>query len=231
MLIYLENDYDGQYGAFWGHLGEVITDRPRFLAEPEQFGLVCFTGGDDVSPELYGHKNLGSHNSPARDKRELVIFEMARKHEIPMTGICRGSQFLNVMCGGTMVQHLKANHGGGLHRMITSEGEVFDVTSSHHQMSVVGEGGEYLAWSEESIPIEACNYDGDLHQRRVVQVPEFEGSEPSLHLTEAFAYPKVRIFGCQFHAEWMDIESPAAQWQLQKTREVCFEEGEVTLQV
>ena len=160
-MILVVDDYDGQYGPFWAHLGgEVITDPAVLFANPGSIKLVCFTGGEDVSPDLYGHQDLGSHNSKERDEQEVLIFEQAKKHKIPMTGICRGSQFLNVMCGGTMVQHLKQSHGGGEHRCETIDGKTFQVTSSHHQMSVPGEGGEVLAWSHIRINPGNCVYDG-----------------------------------------------------------------------
>ncbi len=116
-MILAVDDYDGLYAKFWTHLGgEITTDPAVLFADPGSIKLVCFTGGSDVSPELYGHRNLESGCNKARDEKEVLIFEMAKKHGIPMTGICRGSQFLNVMCGGTMVQHLLASHGGGRHQ-------------------------------------------------------------------------------------------------------------------
>jgi gamma-glutamyl-gamma-aminobutyrate hydrolase PuuD len=90
-LIYVENDYDGRYGKFWSELGEVIRDRDLYMHRPQDFSLVCFTGGEDVSPSLYHHKNLGSHNSERRDAVEQEVYDMASKWKTPMTGICRGS--------------------------------------------------------------------------------------------------------------------------------------------
>ncbi len=227
-LIYVENDYDGRYGKFWGELGDVISDRDLYLHRPQDFSLVCFTGGEDVSPELYDHKNLGSHNSPRRDEEEQNVYDVAAKWKTPMTGICRGSQFLNVMCGGTMVQNLKASHGGSPHQCHTSDSETvedtFEVTSSHHQMSVLGEGGEYLAWSQEAIAIKDCVYDGNLSQQNCLWVQPPVPIE-ELRVTEAFAYPDVNIFAVQHHPEWQDINSEAAQWTLNMIRTHCFEES------
>lgn len=222
--IYVEHDYDRQYGRFWGHLGDVIRDRNEFLRDPESFDLVCFTGGEDVSPGLYGHQNLGSHNSEDRDKREVAVFELANKYEIPMTGICRGSQFLNVMCGGTMVQHLRANHGGGRHQCYTADGALFEVTSSHHQMNVLSPEGIYLGWSQQAVSLEDCVYDGDLDAQPLVACDE-RGKPGEIHVTEAFAYPKAHIFAVQHHPEWQDVEVPAAQWTLAMIRHFCFGEA------
>jgi anthranilate/para-aminobenzoate synthase component II len=222
-LIYVENDFGGQYGAFWAELGKVTGDRELFFANPQGFDLVCFTGGEDVDPRVYGHKNLGSGCSPRRDDIERQVFNLAAENKIPMTGICRGSQFLNVMNGGTMVQHLEVSHGGGHHQCVTFDDKEFEVTSSHHQMSVLGEGGIYLAWSQDEIPAEACVYDGDLLQKDIGWT---DVDRQKLHVTESFVYSKTRTFAVQHHPEWQDINCDAAQWTLAMIRRYCFVENE-----
>lgn len=222
-LIYVENDYDGLYGRFWGQLGEVVCDREIFLARPQDFSLVCFTGGEDVSPELYGHKNLMSGCSKQRDTVEQEVFDLARQWKVPMTGICRGSQFLNVQMGGTMVQHLRTGHGGARHGCLTKEGLSFQVTSSHHQMSILGEGGILLARAESAIPVDALVYDGDPREALALS-GNLLGDDDRVLVTEAFAYPKADIFAVQHHPEWQDISAEAPQWTLKMIREYCFGE-------
>lgn len=222
--IYVENDYDGLYGHFWSHLGELCGAHHDFLANPQSFDLVCFTGGEDVSPELYQHKNLMSGNSKRRDDREREVFDMASQWKIPMTGICRGSQFLNVMMGGTMVQHLRSSHGGSPHMCRTKDGLTFPVTSSHHQMSVLTEGGILIGWADEEVPVESLVYDGN--PRNALRQAGNLLEEDMCLVTEAFAYPAANIFACQFHAEWMSPKAECWQWQLRKTREYCFGEKE-----
>lgn len=233
MKILVVNNYDGQYSRFWGELGDIISRIPEFMADPESFGLVCFTGGEDVSPELYGHKNFQSHNSMSRDKQELLVFQMAQKHGIPMTGICRGSQFLNVMCGGTMVQHLAKSHGGSPHlcQVLPENGSAFrdfPVTSSHHQMSVLGAGGSLWAWAMELLNPEDLVYDGELPET-VYDPLCLAGltGEKKVLVTEAFAYPDQKIFAVQHHPEWQDTNKEAPQWTLQKIREICLGEKKI----
>ena len=227
MRIYVEYDYDGLYSRFWSALGgDVVKQRSLFLKEPSSFDLVCFTGGEDVSPELYGHKNLSSAESKSRDAREMLTFKLAQEHQIPMTGICRGAQFLNVMLGGTMVQHLRESHGGGRHLCRTHDGKQFGVTSSHHQMIVPGPEGLILAWAEQDLSLEDLVYDGNL--AGIDGLGWAEKDRKSLHVTEAIHYPKQRIFAVQFHPEWMDIEEEASQWTLQQIRLYCFRSGDRT---
>jgi len=70
-------------------------------------GLVL-TGGGDIGPELYGAAR-DPETGPAddlRDRWELALVSAARDAGIPVLGICRGAQVLNVAFGGTLVQHL-----------------------------------------------------------------------------------------------------------------------------
>jgi len=86
------------------------------IGEPEKWvsgvvaGLdgVLFTGGEDVEPARYGeapHERLGVV-SPLRDGVELAVFEQARLVGLPIFGICRGLQLINVALGGTLYQDL-----------------------------------------------------------------------------------------------------------------------------
>ena len=110
--------------------------------------LVCFTGGADVSPDLYDHpKHYTTWSDPSRDAREMAIFEAASGKGTPMVGICRGGQFLNVMNGGKMYQDVSGHTMS--HKMKIGNPEVPDdiilVTSTHHQMMMPAIGAKLLA--------------------------------------------------------------------------------------
>ena len=67
-----------------------------------------FTGGHDIDPGIYGEEKLlecGMTNSD-RDKMEKLFFEMARKEDKPVLGICRGLQMINALMGGSLYQDL-----------------------------------------------------------------------------------------------------------------------------
>jgi putative glutamine amidotransferase len=69
---------------------------------------LLLTGGEDVDPARYGapaHATTGAPNVP-RDATELALFAAARERGIPVLGICRGIQLINVAMGGTLVQDL-----------------------------------------------------------------------------------------------------------------------------
>ncbi|MCZ2490700.1 gamma-glutamyl-gamma-aminobutyrate hydrolase family protein [Dellaglioa carnosa] len=69
---------------------------------------LLLTGGQDISPELYGqepHPKLQELNPP-RDEMEMALIKDANSRNMPILGICRGLQILNVAFGGTLYQDL-----------------------------------------------------------------------------------------------------------------------------
>lgn len=75
-------------------------------------GLI-FTGGSDIDPELYGHAphpKLGP-TIRKRDEFELQLARCTIARELPILGICRGLQLLNVAMGGSLEQHLAPEEG------------------------------------------------------------------------------------------------------------------------
>ncbi|MEU6481895.1 gamma-glutamyl-gamma-aminobutyrate hydrolase family protein [Streptomyces sp. NPDC047017] len=73
-------------------------------------GLVI-AGGPDVNPARYGAERDPRTGPPARarDAWELALIEAALAARVPLLGICRGMQLLNVALGGTLVQHLEGH--------------------------------------------------------------------------------------------------------------------------
>lgn len=98
--------------------------------------LVVFLGGTDVNPALYGEKPIQAVKSIdiERDRREKEIFEICSENNISMLGICRGAQFLHVMNGGKLWQHVDG-HAGPNHLIYDIDEDVTVLSSStHHQM-------------------------------------------------------------------------------------------------
>lgn len=118
----------------------------------EDASVVCFTGGADVHPSYYGEDKIAeSYCDKERDDAEAAIFAQCVALQKPMVGICRGSQFLNVMNGGKLYQHVNnhATHAG--HGIITADGkEIGEMTSTHHQMMIPGKGASVLALAAEA---------------------------------------------------------------------------------
>ena len=82
----------------------------------EQAAELCdgflFTGGHDVSPDIYGEKPLEGKVSSnrRRDEMELYILRKALESDKPVLGIYRGIQFINAALGGTLYQDIPLQH-------------------------------------------------------------------------------------------------------------------------
>jgi len=129
--------------------------------------LLIFTGGEDVSPNLYGDtRHRATGNNPRRDTMEKEYFDLCVARQIPMVGICRGGQFLNVMSGGRMYQHVY-KHVNDHEITDLQTGEVVYVSSTHHQMIMPSPRGLLVAASY--LHGEREWYDGEIFQRDVSQ--------------------------------------------------------------
>lgn len=98
--------------------GEAQEDEQAVLLSMCQ-GLVM-TGGDDIDPALYGETVINDTVFPApeRDLREPRLCAMAMARQIPILGICRGLQIMNVHFGGTLYQDIPAQlETAVLHKM------------------------------------------------------------------------------------------------------------------
>jgi hypothetical protein len=108
--------------------------------------VLVFSGGDDVTPELYGCKpHIRTRNNTRRDAFEMWEFHKAlNKKKI---GICRGGQFLNVMSGGGMYQHIEGHTESHTCKDHYS-GKQYLVTSTHHQMMKPGGGAKIIGTTQ-----------------------------------------------------------------------------------
>lgn len=137
--VYIVGNEDG-FKDFFEEYGFQVT-KDVFEAD-----LLQFTGGEDVTPEIYGEANTQSYNNTDRDLIEMGFYALALRLNKPMVGVCRGGQFLNVMCGGKMIQNVHGHTKN--HEIITKDGEVLMATSTHHQMMIPDEfHGEVWAWA------------------------------------------------------------------------------------
>lgn len=175
----------------------------------KNYNLICFSGGTDVNPELYGQENTKSgHPDKERDSIEMDIFSECFANKIPMVGICRGFQFLNVMNGGSLYQHING-HGGGSHTVevrdflgvctdFLEDGRYIQTNSTHHQLVNLGiSGGMLLA---EANPRLSDVYYTDTNT--------FTNATE----VEAACWTRTRSIGVQYHPEWMNKNSSGVKY-------------------
>lgn len=109
----------------------------------EEADIVVFTGGPDVDPSFYGEKPLPqTFFDPDRDAIDIQAF--CDGYDKLKVGICRGGQFLNVMSGGKLWQHV-VGHTTSHPIRETSTGRMFYASSTHHQMMRPAEGARIIA--------------------------------------------------------------------------------------
>lgn len=171
----------------------------NIVNDVEKADILQFTGGEDVSPHLYKeHPHPTTHSNPERDRKETLIFKGAVKRKLPMAGICRGGQFLNVMCGGSLWQDVDNHAIRGTHPAIDEEtGEIIEVTSTHHQMMRLGHGGVVVLTAHESGRRERVS-----HISLPNSVTSNLGKTWHPNDLEAIYYPSYRCFCFQPHPEF-----------------------------
>jgi putative glutamine amidotransferase len=88
---------------------QILTAADDGRLSAEQFDGVLFTGGEDVDPSFYDEpiKYDNVKINRARDEFEMALLDSAIKSGLPILGICRGIQVINVRFGGTLYQDLK----------------------------------------------------------------------------------------------------------------------------
>lgn len=92
-------------------LDESSNDEARSAAFETMQGLLL-TGGADLDPGQYGRASQGSREVEAgRDALEAAAWAAAERRALPVLGICRGFQAINVFAGGTLLQHVDGHDG------------------------------------------------------------------------------------------------------------------------
>lgn len=182
--------------------GSCIENRPDTIEN--SVDLVLFTGGEDVSPYLYGEEpHVRTFFNPQRDAQEAQVYRMAKDKGIPCLGICRGAQFLNVMNKGRMVQNVTGHTSN--HDMHIPGGSTIHVTSTHHQMMDPAENAVMLGWADGI----STEYSG-LKDFQPCMSDDNRVMEP-----EVLWYEKSKDLCVQYHPETMDAGSRARNYLLE----------------
>ena len=181
-----------------GGIAVLLPPDPAAAEEPgeviERLDALVLAGGSDVDPGSYGSAPHAKtvRTRPERDRFELALAREAIERHVPVLGICRGMQVLNVARRGTLVQHLPDEVAGDRHQPqpgTFTEHEVrlepgslaaraagaerLVVKTHHHQgVSELGEGLVATGWSDEDGVVEAIELPGDDFVLGVLWHPE-----------------------------------------------------------
>lgn len=138
---------------------------------------ILFSGGIDIQPSLYGEKKQVETDEfdPQLDEFEMAVANWALREDIPVLGVCRGMQLLNVVLGGTLYQDIASQYSDSLehrrrdlprtalsHTVTIEAGSIMEkvlgtrqvpINSLHHQaVRKPGEGVRISGRAEDGIP-------------------------------------------------------------------------------
>ena len=158
-----------------GGLAVLIPPDETFVADPaeilELVDALVLAGGADIDPSAYAAERHPEtvRTVPERDASEIALARGALEADLPLLGICRGMQLMNVALGGTLLQHLPEALGHHDHRRrlgsfddadhdvrlepgslaARAAGEDLHATKSHHHQGIdrLGEGAVVTGWS------------------------------------------------------------------------------------
>ena len=159
--------------TYWEDEAAILS--MNYVRQVQRAGGIAVILPPDGSPEqllplldgvlLTGGADIG--DAPERDAFELALAAAALEHDVPVLGVCRGMQVMNVARGGTLIEHLPDTVGPEDHRLVPGSFGDHDVrltegslaqrvarenvhsTKSHHHQGVdaVGEGLEVTGWA------------------------------------------------------------------------------------
>jgi putative glutamine amidotransferase len=200
------------YPAALARAGAIPVHVPRDAppdALVDRLDALVIAGGQDVDPRRYGQEpGVGSTViDPGRDAFEAALIEQALERELPLIGICRGAQLLNLVRGGTLISQLqRVEHGLVIYppdyaahdvrlepgsRLYELFGPSVRVNSFHHQgIGVLGDGVRTTGVAPDGV-IEAIELD----------------DAPAL--------------GVQWHPEMLPGVSPIFEWLVHHARSIC----------
>ena len=173
-----------------------VTDDVEVLRQiVAQLDGIVFTGGEDFEPAYYGHEaheKLGEVNV-TRDTYDLTLFKLAKDRNVPILGICRGLQLINVGMGGSLYQDLPSEKPSDINHRQEEEG-----TIATHRVSVVKGSTMHQILGQDEIQVNTFH-----HQAIKKLAPELKivgwANDSVPEMIEAF--PNRQILGVQFHPE------------------------------
>ena len=168
---------------------------------------VLLSGGPDVDPARYGDNTVHDQTygvDAERDQFEIDLFAAAVRRDIPVLGICRGIQVINVALGGTLLQDVPSDHPGAR-----------EVGHRQHERGLESSeiGHEVSVCAADLLPIFASKRPGvnSFHHQAIRDLAP--GLAAVAHspdgLIEAVAMPgNMSVFGVQWHPELMFEHHP-----------------------
>lgn len=181
--------------------------RCRKANTPQEADIVVFTGGPDVNPALYGekpHRDTSFYDD--RDTADINLYLVCLENGIPMFGVCRGAQFLNVMNGGKLYQDIDGHNGNHSMWDVNRKKMIERVSSVHHQAVIANPKGGMEIIATANKARERWLNPKDCVRGTVADI-------------EAFFYRDTCCIGVQGHPEYRNYDH-FTQWTLELLNEL-----------
>jgi gamma-glutamyl-gamma-aminobutyrate hydrolase PuuD len=179
---------------------------PDYMADMKGLLLV---EGEDIEPEHYQARpeNLKylDKTHPLKDEMEIRLIRYALRKKLPILGICRGSQLLNITCGGTLYGDVQKEKKSRLKHINFAHYDAY-----RHSISIVPGTPLYKWYRRKTLRVNSYHHQGmrDLAPRFKPMAYAEDG------LVEAYYDPKGKfVVGLQFHPERM-LEKAAGNWRI-----------------
>lgn len=178
---------------------DVIAVQPGDVLPGDVDGI-CFSGGGDIAPERYGEvdrENVCENVVPERDELELGAARRALDADLPILGICRGFQVLNVALGGKLAMDIKGHQARG-----------DDVIE--HRLAAVAGSKLAQATSAGSVRVNSRHHQGVMLDQLA---PSLRATVLHEGVVEAFESTEHRwVIGVQWHPErTVEVDAAAAR--------------------
>jgi putative glutamine amidotransferase len=205
------------------HAGALVLMLPpdeQLLGEPGELldlldGLVL-AGGADIDPAVYGERAHPEtvDTVPERDRFEITLVRAAIERDLPVLGICRGMQLINVAYGGTLLQHLPERFGHHEHLRVVG---TFD--GADHDVDLIEGSLAARAAGETHHATKSHHHQG---VDRLGEGLQISGSSSMDGLPEAIEMPDRRfVLGVQWHPEADDTSRVVGALVAEATQRVA----------
>lgn len=185
------DNLENSYIQYLEKLGMTVVPLPNSTSKIEtyfdkiSFDGIVLSGGNDINPRLYGKDIAWSDISRKRDAMEKKILEIAIRKKIPILGICRGMQMINVLFGGKLIRNI--NKKSNIH-----------APGTDHEINITFEEAKLLCGEKtivNSFHNQAITTETLSPQLLIFALSQKDG------FIEGLYHPTLPIAGIQWHPE------------------------------
>jgi len=183
------------YFSFFESFGITLITIPNCLQDPvlyfRRIGAthLILSGGGNIHPKFYKRKAIKNiEYSQDRDNTEKKLLDYTIENKIPVLGICRGCQFINIYFGGDLLQGLKNNFF-----------KTIGHKASRHKINLIDKKIQSIINNKENIIVNSYHDDGFTKKELAKKLIDFAQTEDGV--VEGYHHKNLPIVGIMWHPE------------------------------